>query len=89
MQKTDALGYPFSGRFPGVGTPKQTVRFPLIPVIRCSATLDLCSAIAPNAALFSRLRGEGAAIPLDARVAMGGLRYQRDTKRQEPTSLVA
>ncbi len=28
MQKTDALGYPFSGRFPGVGTPKQTFRFP-------------------------------------------------------------
>lgn len=43
-------------------------------------TLGLCSAIAPNAALYGSIRGECAANPLVAEHGIGGLRYHRDTK---------
>ena len=42
-------------------------------------TLDLCSAIAPEAALLADIRGKDAAIPGFGGVSIGGLRYQCDT----------
>lgn len=48
------------------------------------STLERCSAIAPNAAVFIGLRGKGEVKASSLAVFLGGLRYRRDTKLQEP-----
>ncbi|MBD8552558.1 hypothetical protein [Sphingomonas sp. CFBP 8764] len=54
-----------------------------LPVVRKEGQLtnhDGCSSIAPNAALFASIRGEGAVQLAYSNALIAGLRYQRDAK---------